>query len=132
MTDKVKVLTLIVLIVSFFSYTLFLYKENYSSNAEYGTMADKGKKLWQEKNCNSCHQIYGLGGYLGPDLTNVYSQRSEAFIKVFLQTGTNIMPAFNLNEEQMNQLMAYFKSIDSTGIASPAKLKPNYDGTIER
>jgi len=95
-------------------------------------MADKGKKLWQEKNCNSCHQIYGLGGYLGPDLTNVYSQRSEAFIKVFLQTGTNIMPAFNLNEEQMNQLMAYFKSIDSTGIASPAKLKPNYDGTIER
>lgn len=132
MTDKVKVLTLIVLIVSFFSYTLFLYKENYSSNAEYGTMADKGKKLWQEKNCNACHQIYGLGGYLGPDLTNVYSQRSEAFIKVFLQTGTNIMPAFNLNEEQMNQLMAYFKSIDSTGIASPAKLKPNYDGTIER
>lgn len=132
MTDKVKVLTLIVLIVSFFSYTLFLYKENYSSNAEYGTMADKGKKLWQEKNCNACHQIYGLGGYLGPDLTNVYSQRSEAFIKVFLQTGTNIMPAFNLNEEQMNQLMAYFKSIDSTGNASPAKLKPNYDGTIER
>lgn len=132
MTDKVKVLTLIVLIVSFFSYTLFLYKENFSANAEFRTMADKGKKLWQEKNCNACHQIYGLGGYLGPDLTNVYSQRSEAFIKVFLQTGTNIMPAFNLNEEQMNQLMAYFKSIDSTGNASPAKLKPNYDGTIER
>jgi len=132
MSDRVKVMTFIVLAVSFLCYTLFLFKENYSSNAEYGTMADKGKRLWQEKNCNACHQIYGLGGYLGPDLTNVYSNRSEAYIKVFLQTGTNIMPAFHLSEEQMNELMAYFKSIDSSGNASPAKLKPNYDGTIER
>ncbi|MBX2930341.1 MAG: cytochrome c [Chitinophagaceae bacterium] len=132
MSDRAKVMTLIILLISFFCYTLFLYKENYSSNAEYGSIADKGKRLWQEKNCNSCHQIYGLGGYLGPDLTNVYSQRSEVYIKAFLQAGTNVMPNFHLTEEQMNEIMAYFKSIDSSGYATPAKLKTNYDGTIER
>ncbi len=33
----------------------------------------KGKLLFQEYNCISCHQLYGLGGYMGPDLTNVIS-----------------------------------------------------------
>ena len=32
-----------------------------------------GQQLYQESNCTACHQIYGLGGYMGPDLTNVVS-----------------------------------------------------------
>ncbi len=38
-----------------------------------GAPAAAGKLLYQKYNCQACHQIYGLGGYMGPDLTNVYS-----------------------------------------------------------
>ena len=36
-----------------------------------------GKVLYQKYNCTACHQIYGLGGFLGPDLTIVVSQQGK-------------------------------------------------------
>jgi len=117
----------------FLCYSFYLYKKSYDGTATVSeSPADKGKRIWQEKNCNACHQVYGLGGYLGPDLTNIYSSRGEAHIKAFLQSGTNIMPAFALNDDEVSQLLAYLKSMDATGVAAPDKLKINYDGTIER
>ncbi len=92
--------------------------------------ADKGKEIWQQKNCNACHQIYGLGGFLGPDLTNVYSQRSEAYIKAFLQNGTLVMPKFNLSESDMNYLISFLKNIDASGSSDPKNIILNLDGTI--
>lgn len=132
MTDKIKVGILAVLSILFFCYTAYLYNNNYDPEAYPGTMADKGKQIWQDKNCTSCHQIYGLGGYLGPDLTNVYSRRTKDFIISRIQYGTDIMPAYHLSELQLEELIAYLKSLDESGIASPAKLKLNIDGTIER
>ncbi len=132
MTDKIKVGILAVLSILFFCYTAYLYNSNYDPEAYPGTLADKGKQIWQDKNCTSCHQIYGLGGYLGPDLTNVYSRRTKDFIISRIQYGTDIMPAYHLDELQLEELIAYLKSLDESGIASPAKLKLNIDGTIER
>lgn len=132
MSDKFKISILLTLLVSFLCYSFYLYQPGLDMQNVPGRMADKGKKLWQEKNCGSCHQVYGLGGYLGPDLTNIYSSRTEAHIKAFLRTGTNVMPDFKLNDEQIAQLVAYLKSMDSTGIAAPHQLKVNYNGTIER
>ena len=31
----------------------------------------RGQQIYQQSNCMACHQFYGLGGYMGPDLTNV-------------------------------------------------------------
>lgn len=42
------------------------------------------------------------------------------------------MPAYQLSETQIEEILAYLKSLDESGIASPAKLKLNIDGTIER
>ena len=42
------------------------------------------------------------------------------------------MPSYNLSEEETLQLIAYLKSLNASGIASPSKLKLNIDGTIER
>lgn len=94
--------------------------------------AKKGKLVYQEFNCTACHQIYGLGGYMGPDLTNVISAtgKGPAYAKAFLQGGTQRMPNFNLSEEKMKQLIAFLTYIDKTGISPVKKFNTNSDGTI--
>lgn len=94
--------------------------------------AQEGKLLFQKYNCTACHQLYGLGGYMGPDLTNVMSRNGmgEMYVRAFLQNGTQRMPNFNLSEKEIKSLVAYLKYVDKTGI-SPVKLfEINYDGTI--
>ena len=58
----------------FLVYSFSIYLQPYFK----GSVADKtdiaaGRIVWQKNNCQSCHQLYGLGGYLGPDLTNEMS-----------------------------------------------------------
>ena len=60
-----------------------------------------GKQLYQQYNCTSCHQLYGLGGYLGPELTTAYSdpQRGELYMRAFLQAGGQRMPNFHFSKK---------------------------------
>lgn len=77
-----------------------------------------GEQLWQENNCTSCHQIYGLGGYLGPDVTNVISNptKGEEYVKAILNSGINAMPQFHFDENEKNQIISFLKHVDGTGI----------------
>jgi len=91
--------------------------------------AVKGEVLWQKNNCWSCHQIYGLGGYLGPDLTNIYSTPNKGgdYIKAFLNSGIKAMPKFNFTEDEKNQIVAFLQQVDSTGFYPNKKaiIKPS-------
>ncbi len=129
--EKRKMIVLLLLLFCYLLYSLILYSELpvklYSKNKE----GEIGKLVWQKYNCNSCHQLYGLGGYLGPDLTNVYSSRSKEYIKSFLMNGTATMPKFNINEYEINSLIQYFRSIDNSGKSDPRIFRIKTDGTIE-
>lgn len=57
-------------------------------------LAQKGRVVWQKNNCQSCHQIHGFGGYLGPDLTNAVPGISREVLEAFLRTGPKQMPSF--------------------------------------
>jgi nitric oxide reductase subunit C len=94
--------------------------------------AKNGKLLFQEYNCISCHQLYGLGGYMGPDLTNVISTpgKGDLYAKSFVQSGTQRMPDFHLDEDQINAIVAYLKYVDKTGISPVINFDVAYDGTI--
>lgn len=94
--------------------------------------AKKGKLLFQKYNCTACHQLYGLGGYMGPDLTNIISLpgKGKDFARAFIMSGTQRMPNFHLNEEEVNDLVAYLEYVDKTGISPVKKFKVNIDGTI--
>lgn len=94
--------------------------------------AKKGKLLYQEYNCTACHQLYGLGGYMGPDLTNVISAEGKGavYARAFIQSGTQRMPNFNLSESQIEQLVAYLIYVDKTGTSPVRDFSINYDGTI--
>ncbi|MGP8214514.1 MAG: c-type cytochrome [Bacteroidia bacterium] len=94
--------------------------------------AKKGKLLFQKYNCGACHQIYGLGGYMGPDLTNVMSIPliGETYARSILANGTNKMPNFKLTPEEIDDLIAYFLYVDKTGISPVKKFQINSDGTV--
>ena len=95
-------------------------------------MVSDGRLVWQKYNCHTCHQFYGLGGYLGPDLTNVYSRsnKNEAYIKAIIQSGVRQMPAFDLSEDEMTTLLAFLKDVDASGNADVKAHKPEILGTF--
>ncbi len=123
---------LLLLIIGFISYSAFLYATLPSSKDNNSEKILAGKTVWQKYNCSACHQVYGLGGYLGPDLTNVYSRRGEAAISAFIKSGTKIMPSFNMEDTEMKNLLLYFQHLDKSGNGDPKSFTLKYDGTIEQ
>ncbi|MEO6133510.1 MAG: cytochrome c, partial [Ginsengibacter sp.] len=121
-----------VLATAFITYSFILYSATPVKSTIVSPETAQGKLLWQQYNCNSCHQVYGLGGYLGPDLTNVYSRRGEGYITAFLKNGTNIMPNYDLKDHQIKELLAFLKNIDSSGKSDPRTFTINKNGTISQ
>ena len=119
------VLLLLLLLFAAYNYTL------YTTQSDYGTIrlsekALQGEKHWRENNCNACHQLYGLGGYLGPDLTNVYSFRKSDgnYLKAMFNSGVKAMPRFEFNETEKEELLQFLMEVDQTGTY------PNTEATI--
>lgn len=92
--------------------------------------ARHGQFLFQQHNCVACHQFYGLGGYMGPDLTNVVSNRGSAYARAFLMSGTQRMPNFNLNDAELDALLAFLEFVDTTGRYPADKYQINWYGTV--
>lgn len=119
MPNYSKYLIILVVLIGLFSIYNYII---YTSKTAYNTVhlsekAILGENIWLQNNCNSCHQIYGLGGYLGPDITNVYSKqgKGEKYIKTIVNSGINSMPKFNFSEVEKDHLVQFFKEIDQTG-----------------
>ena len=132
MKDQNKLLIFLFFLVSFLSYSFLIYSTTDNNNTVVSKETAEGKLLWQQYNCTSCHQFYGLGGHLGPDLTNVYSKRSRDYITAFLKYGTPVMPNFNLTEKEINSLLAFLKHANASGIADPRTFILHKDGTINQ
>ena len=131
-TDRQRFIALTVLLAAFLCYSFFLYSALPVKNYPVRKEADSGKLAWQKYNCNACHQVYGLGGYLGPDITNIYSAKGAVYIRAFLKTGTAIMPDFHLSEKEINDLISFMKVIDASGKSDPKTFTLHHDGTIEQ
>lgn len=75
----------------------------------------RGKHIWETNNCIGCHTLLGEGAYFAPELGNVYKRRGPDFIKGWMQAqptgapGRRQMPQFNLNEQQLTDLVAFLK-----------------------
>ena len=113
------------LCVAFVIYTATVYTSGTAATHGEPISAEArfGQQLFQDNNCIACHQFYGLGGYMGPDLTNVISTRGEAYSKAFITAGTMRMPNFGLSTDEVDALVAYLGFVDRTGTYPPK----NYD-----
>ncbi len=113
------------LFIAFLVYSLLVYTKGTVSATvlpkQEAALANEGKHIFQEYNCISCHQVYGLGGYLGPELTTAYSDkhRGEAYMNAILRSGGERMPNFHFTDKQIKAIIAYLKYVDAT--ATPIK-----------
>ncbi|MGN6166484.1 MAG: c-type cytochrome [Flavisolibacter sp.] len=121
----IRVALLLLLIALYSGYSLLIYTKGTESQlAATGIDQQKisdGKRIYQQYNCQACHQVYGLGGYLGPELTTAYSDknRGEKYMRALLSAGGNRMPNFHFSAQQIDALIAYLKYVDTT--ATPIK-----------
>jgi len=119
------------LIIFFSVYNYFIYTQSTPSEIRLSSLAIKGQQIFQDNNCISCHQIYGLGGYLGPDITNVISRRGEPYFKAMLQSGVKSMPKFNFSENEANAISQFLKEVDKTGIYPNFNSETNAFGWVD-
>ncbi len=125
----------ILLSVLFIAYSSSIYLAPYAEEKKTRVpLAGDGQLVWQKYNCQACHQLYGLGGYLGPDLSNIYSSegKTEQYIKAFVKSGSAQMPAFELSAEEEQQLVSFLKAVDASGKADPRQFKMMYNGMISK
>ena len=74
--------------------------------------AIEGRRLFHEKSCQVCHQLWGQGGFLGPDLTNAGSRVDETRLSSLLTVGSGQMPAMHFTETEIAQMRAFLDEID--------------------
>lgn len=130
-------LVFVILCISFliYSFTIYLIPLSIGENSNFKKKkASEGRIVWQDNNCQSCHQLYGLGGYLGPDLTNIIStpKKGEPVIRAMIKSGVKQMPAFDMTDEETNNLIEFLKSVDASGKADPRNFVITNDGMIEQ
>ena len=115
-----KLLVFAVLFISYVSYSSWVYTKGTDRASEMTPNQQLGKQLYQEYNCQSCHQIFGLGGYLGPELTTVISDktRGELYAKTILENGGAIrMPNFHFSPDKVSAIMDYLKYVDTNAFS---------------
>ncbi|MBD3637558.1 MAG: cytochrome c [Crocinitomicaceae bacterium] len=123
------VLIALVSVFTVYNAVLYMGEETSSSSApRMSKEAIRGEQLWQENNCTACHQLYGLGGYLGPDLTNVISDPAKGsdYVRTFLNSGVKSMPQFDFSTEEQNAIISYLEHVNATGYY------PNYDSEFSK
>lgn len=126
----------LLLIFVFGLYTWWVYINCDKNNQEGrpGKEVITGWGIWQEKNCQSCHQIYGLGGYMGPDLTNIYSDptKGAGYMRAFIPHGTQRMPDFNLSDTETSRLISFLAWVDKSGNNKVGKQEVKWYGNYKR
>lgn len=94
-----------------------------ADDAPLTNLEQRGLAVWRGHNCQACHQIYGFGGFLGPDLTNrVTDATPDAELGWILESGSGQMPAFDLPSADQEAILAYLRAVNRSGQSQPDPL----------
>jgi nitric oxide reductase subunit C len=102
-----------------------------SNQAALTPAVERGKQIWETRNCIGCHTLLGEGAYYAPELGNVTKRRGGEFVKAWMKSmptnaaGRRQMPQFNLNEQQLDDLVQF---LDWTSKINTEKWPPNIEG----
>ncbi|PWU00134.1 MAG: cytochrome b/b6 domain-containing protein [Terriglobia bacterium] len=72
----------------------------------------QGALVYQVNGCSDCHQVNGIGTQIGPNLNGLTRRRSRSWVQEhFLDPAKlspgSIMPAYRLNQKDLENLTAY-------------------------
>lgn len=81
-------------------------------NEPLSDVALAGRALWHRHGCQTCHQLYGQGGFLGPDLTNAASRLDSTRLVSLLQVGSGQMPPLGLSDAEIAAISAFLTAMD--------------------
>ena len=86
--------------------------------AAMGKTGTPGQVLFQKNDCSACHQIQGLGGTAGPELTHIGSAKPDVEWHIrHLKNPDDVvkgsaMPGFNhLSDEELRELAEYLVTL---------------------
>ena len=105
-----KNLLIAVLVACFFGQTELVYTDR--REAPLSQDALRGRQLYHRYACQVCHQLYGQGGFLGPDLTNVWDRVDSARLRSLLTLGSGQMPPLRLQDGEVADVAAFLREID--------------------
>ncbi len=110
MTPTAKQVLLTALVASFAIQTALVYSDERGERLT--ETAIRGRELWHKNACQVCHQVYGNGGFLGPDLTNAASRVDSIRLVSLLTAASGQMPAFHFTDQEIADLRAYLEALD--------------------
>jgi nitric oxide reductase subunit C len=122
-----KIIVFLTLFSAYVIYSAFVYTKGTADTVNISEQEKEkitaGKRIFEKNNCIACHQLYGLGGYLGPELTDAYSdpRRGELYMRIFLQAGGQRMPNYHFTGEEIDAVIAYLKYVDSSAVSYKLK-----------
>jgi nitric oxide reductase subunit C len=102
-----------------------------SNQAAITPAVERGKTVWETRNCIGCHTLLGEGAYFAPELGNVTKRRGPDFVKAWIKAqptnvpGRRQMPQFNLSEQQLDDLVQF---LEWTSQINTEKWPPNIEG----
>lgn len=91
---------------------------------------ERGRTVFGEARCVTCHQIEGRGGTMGPELTTVGSKVRRDWLFSFIQDPTHDQPGtlmlrYRFTDEQVRDLVAYLteEMIDPSAPQVPSEVR---------
>lgn len=104
-----------ILALCFISQTYLVYSDSTETRVLEGQEL-AGRRVWLANNCQACHQLYGFGGFLGPDLTNAASRLQKPQLAARLALDEGQMPSFDLPEDDVKALWSFLCAMNETGV----------------
>lgn len=105
---------LFALFAGFILQTSLVYSDRHDTRP-LDARAVEGRRLWSKNGCQSCHQLYGFGGFIGPDLTNVAPRLQPGQLEELLTNGVKQMPAFHMADHEIESIRAFLTAMNETG-----------------
>lgn len=105
------------LLLAFVGQTALVYTDDTADAfGELSALELEGRAIWHRNNCQTCHQIYGFGGFLGPDLTNAAARINRHRLDTILTEGAGQMPPFHMAKEEIDAIEAFLGYLNKTGV----------------
>jgi len=135
-SDSLKIFTVVtvtaIIVFLFLSYDTLKKIPDQTNEKNLTESVVRGKNIWESNNCMGCHTIFGEGAYYAPELTKVYTRRSEEFIKMFLKDpnamypGKRKMVKYDFSDGEIDDLISFLKwcgEVDLNGFPAEPYLK---------